>query len=136
MNESSHSNYNHNLNNPSINCQRGHVRKFHYFCCHQKSNLQWRQLPRKKLPFQKIKIIFLCMPNHIMNKYFKSSTVRRVWRPLVPSSPNADATIVLFFCCKYIKKITSSVNNHHIVHAIRKKQKQQNAQMCKHQKLK
>jgi hypothetical protein len=34
--------------------------------------------PGKKLPFQKIKIIFLCMPNHIMNKYFKSSTVRRL----------------------------------------------------------
>lgn len=32
----------------------------------------------KNYHFKKIKIIFLCMPNHIMNKYFKSSTVRRV----------------------------------------------------------
>lgn len=67
----------------------------------QKNN-PLRLLPGKKSSIQKIKIIYLYgyMSNHIMNKYFRSSTVRRLWQPPVPSSPKADATIFRFFCCK------------------------------------
>lgn len=59
----------------------------------------------------RIKKLYL-KTNHAIKRYSKSSTVSRVWRLPVSSSPKADATISLFFCCKIeeLEHITKEIS--------------------------